>query len=277
MHKIRLFIFILFIVFDLNAQVTVVVADFENNSGGFNLDYWENAIPDFLTSELSKSDRIVIVERNKLDKVLEEQALGLTGVLDSSNAKQVGKLLNAQFIIQGTINQTNNKSRIDVNIIKVKTGEVKNEKVIAPDENHLEEMTQLLSNNIKKVLVGQGTYIEKVQLSEMPTTYFAIATGGLLVTTVLLNKSYLDNYNAYKGATQLSGFDSKYDKANNLNKLKILAASAAGIALVGTIYCWVRNMSANEILAVNENEISIYPNLALSPNNNIKAGFTIVF
>ena len=277
MIKKLIFISLLIIFSGLKAQVTVVVADFENNSGGFDLDFWEKAIPDFLTSELSKSDRIVIVERTKLDKILEEQALGLTGILDSSNVKQVGKLLNAQFIIQGTINQTNGKSRIDVNIIKVKTGEVKNEKVIAPDENHLEEMTQLLSNNIKKVLVGQGTYIEKVQLSEMPTTYFAIATAGLTVTTILLNNAYVDNYNAYKDATQLSDFDSKYDKANNTNKLKILAASAAGVALVGTIYCWVRNMSANEILASNEGEISIYPNLVYSQDNNFRAGFTIVF
>ena len=276
MHKKILFVLLLFIFSSLNAQVTVVIADFENNSGGFNLDYWEKAIPDFLTSELSKSDRIVIVERNKLDKVLEEQALGLTGVLDSSNVKQVGKLLNAQFIIQGTINQTNGKTRIDANIIKVKTGEVKNEKVIAPDENHLEEMIQLLGNNIKKVLVGQGTYTEKIQLSEMPTAYFAIATAGLAVTTVLLNNAYVDNYNAYKSATQLSNFDSKYDDANNMNKLKILAASVAGVALVGTIYCWVRNMSANEILAVNEGEINIYPNLAFSPDN-LMVGFNIAF
>jgi len=259
MIKNILFYILFFTLTSLNAQVTVVIADFENNSGGFNLDYWEKAIPDFLTSELSKSDRIVIVERKKLNKILEEQALVLSGVLDSSNVKQVGKLLNAQFIIQGTINQTNGKSRIDANIIKVKTGEIKNEKVIAPDENHLEEMTQLLSNNIKKVLVGQGSYIEKVQLSEMPTTYFAIATAGLTLTTILLNNAYIDNYNAYKNATQLSDFDSKYDKANDTNKLKILAASAAGVALAGTIYCWIRNMSSNEILAVNEDKVSIYP------------------
>ncbi len=267
---------LILISFSLNAQITVVIAAFENNSGGFNLDYWEKAIPDFLTSELSKSDKIVIVERNKLDKVLEEQALVLSGVLDSSNVQQVGKLLGAQFIIQGTINQTNSKTRIDVNIIKVKTGEVKNEKAIATDENHLEEMTQLLGNNIIKVLVGQGTYIEKVQLSEMPTTYFMIATAGFAVTTILLNNAYINNLNDYRDATQLSEFDSKYDKANNMNNLKIIAASITGVALAGTIYCWIRNISANEILASN-NKINIYPNLVFSPENKIITGLTIVF
>lgn len=270
-------IIILIIFSGLQAQVTLVVADFENNSGGFDLDYWEKAIPDFLTSELSKSDRIIVVERNKLDRVLQEQALGLTGILDSSNVQEVGKLLNAQFIVQGTINQTNGKSRIDASIIKVKTGEVKNEKVISPDTNHLEEMTQLLSNNIKKVLVGQGTYIEKVQLSEMPTTYFAIATAGLTVTSILLNSAYINNYNDYKNATNLSDFDSKYDKANNMNKLKIVAISAAGAALAGTIYCWLRNMSSNEILAVEGNKITIYPNLVYGQNDNLSAGITIAF
>ena len=267
---------LILISFSLNAQITVVIAAFENNSGGFNLDYWEKAIPDFLTSELSKSDKIVIVERNKLNKVLEEQALVLSGVLDSSNVQQVGKLLGAQFIIQGTINQTNSKTRIDVNIIKVKTGEVKNEKAIATDENHLEEMTQLLGNNIIKVLVGQGTYIKKVQLSEMPTTYFMIATAGFAVTTILLNNAYINNLNDYRDATQLSEFDSKYDKANNMNNLKIIAASITGVALAGTIYCWIRNISANEIMASN-NKINIYPNLVFSPENKIITGLTIVF
>ena len=272
----KIFLLLILISFGLNAQITVVITDFENNSGGFNLDYWEKAIPDFLTSELSKSDRIVIVERNKLDKVLEEQALVLSGILDSSNVKRVGKLLDAQFIIQGTINQTNGKTRIDANIIKVQTGEIKNEKAIAPDDNHLEEMIQLLSNNIKKVLVGQGTYIEKVQLSEMPTTYLIIATGGFALTAVLLNSAYIKNYNDYKSVTQLSEFNSKYDKANNMNKLKIVAASLTGAALVGTIYCWISNMSANEILAANENEINIYPNLAIS-QQKLTIGFNIVF
>lgn len=268
---------ILFIFSGLNGQVTLVIADFQNNSEGFDLDYWEKTIPNYLTSELSKSDRIIIVERNRLDKVLEEQALVMSGVLDSANVKEVGKLLNAQFIIQGTINKSNGNIRIDANIIKVKTGEIKNEKVIAPNDDHLEEMTQLLSNNIRNLLVGQGTYIEKIQLSEMPTTYFAVATAGLAITTVILNNVYIDNYNQYKSATQLSEFESKYDKANNMNKLKIITASAAGVALAGTIYCWIKNMSANEILAVKDNEINIYPILVYSHKKKLRAGFSIVF
>lgn len=276
MFKRLLIIFIFILSLQLQAQVTIVIADFENNSGGFNLDYWEKVIPDFLTSELSRSDRIVIIERNKLDKVLEEQALALSGILDSSNVQQVGNLLGAQFIIQGTINQTNDKTRIDVNIIKVKTGEVKNEKVVAPDENHLEEMTQILGNNIKKVLVGQGDYIKKVNLSEMPTNYFLAATAGFAITTVLLNNAYINNLNDYKNETKLSEFDSKYDKANNTNKLKIVAASLTGVALVGTIYCWIKNKSANEILASN-NKMHIYPNLAIATENKIITGITIVF
>ena len=49
MIKKIIFISLLVIFSGLKAQVTVVVADFENNSGGFDLDFWEKAIPDFLT------------------------------------------------------------------------------------------------------------------------------------------------------------------------------------------------------------------------------------
>ena len=57
-----LVLFILFSFFPLRAQLTIAIADFKNNTYTFYLDDWEKSIPEFLKSELSKSENLVIVE-----------------------------------------------------------------------------------------------------------------------------------------------------------------------------------------------------------------------
>lgn len=278
--KILIKIFILNIVLfsTLSAQITVAIADFENNSDTFNLDYWENAIPDFLKNHLSKSEKIVLVERDRLDNVLQEQALGQTGLIDSANIQQVGNLIGAQYIIQGSISKSGSKTRIDANIIRVESGEIKNEKVIAPNMDNINEMVELLANNINHVLTGDVLYKEKYQLNRYPTTYFLAATASLTAATIFINNAYRKKLDEYNSETSLSNFDKKYDDANNLNKLKIIAISAAGTALIGTIYCWIRNLSAEDILAYNRNsEFNIIPNLAFTSKDRINAGVYIYF
>jgi len=101
------FIFIIVCLFGkVQGQVTVAIADFKNQSDAFYLDSWEKSVPDFLKSELSVSPRITIVERRALESVLQEQALSMTGLVDSTTAQQVGGLIGAQYIISGTINKT---------------------------------------------------------------------------------------------------------------------------------------------------------------------------
>lgn len=274
--KILIILFVLCL--NLPAQITVAIADFENNSGIFNLDYWEKAIPDFLKSELSKSNRLIIVERNRLDNVLKEHALGMTGMIDSSKIQQVGNLIGAQYIIQGRINKSGNRTRIDADIIKVESGEIKNEKVIAPNSDNINEMIILLSNNIRNLLTGDVSYKKNYQLDKYPTTYFLAATAGLTVATILINNSYQDKLDIYNAETKLSGFDTKYDDANSLNKWKIVAASAAGVALVGTIYCWYQNITSEDILAYNRNSgFNVIPNLAFNSKGGVNAGVSIYF
>ena len=74
------------------AQTTVAIGDFQNRTNRIYLDSWEQKIPEFLQSELSGSSEIVLVERQSLQAILEEQALTMTGLVDSSTAQEVGRL-----------------------------------------------------------------------------------------------------------------------------------------------------------------------------------------
>jgi TolB-like protein len=271
-------LFIMFSICPLQAQMTVAIADFKNNTDAFYLDDWEKSIPEFLKSELSKSEDLVIVERRQLEAVLKEQALSMTGLVDSSTAQQIGNLLGAEYVISGTINQSGKWTRIDAKIIRVSSGHVKSEKVQAPDDKHLTEMVNLLGNNIIVLLSGDGTYIEKETLTNYPTTYFLAASAGLAIGTLVVNNAYNKKVEEYQHATELSEFDEAYDAANNLNKVRIVMASLTGVAVIGTIYCWIQNMSPDEILAYEgPMKPKFVPTIIFDGEGGVYAALTIHF
>jgi curli biogenesis system outer membrane secretion channel CsgG len=64
-----------------------------------------------------------IIERNQLHKVLEEQALGQSGVLDSETAVVVGKIMGIDAVVVGSISALNSALESDARILNVETGE----------------------------------------------------------------------------------------------------------------------------------------------------------
>ncbi len=271
-------IFIITAFFPLKAQITVVIADFKNSSDIFYLNSWEQSVPEFLKSELSRTDEILVVERRQLEAVLKEQALNMTGLVDTSTAQKVGNLLGAEYVINGTINQLEDGVRIDAKIIHISTGQVKSEKVQAPDNKYLGEMIALLGNNIIFLLSGKGVHQDKLTLKKYPTGYFLAASAGLAIGTLLVNNSYNNKLDEYHQATRLSEFDDSYDTANNLNKFRITMATLTGVALIGTVYCWINNMSPDEITAYHPLKgPGVIPFLAIDGEGGVYATINIRF
>ncbi len=75
-----------------------------------------------LTTAFVKSDAFKIIERGQLQKVLEELQLTQTGILDTTNAKQIGKMVGADAIVIGNIMKIGNDIRLDARIIDVESG-----------------------------------------------------------------------------------------------------------------------------------------------------------
>ncbi|HZP68016.1 MAG TPA: CsgG/HfaB family protein [Rudaea sp.] len=83
---------------------TIGVAEFTNQtsagwwSGGVG---WE--LSSMLSNELSSSGAFRVVERQKLQNVLEEQNLGASGRVASGTSAKIGKLTGAQYLVTGTV------------------------------------------------------------------------------------------------------------------------------------------------------------------------------
>lgn len=232
-----------------SAQITVAISDFQNQTDKFYLDSWEEKIPDFLKSELSRSPEITLVERRNIKAILDEQALTMAGLVDTAKAQQVGKLAGAEYIITGTINEVGSRVRIDAKVINVSSGKVLSEKVDAPDQQYLSEMVELLGNNLRYQLLGSGKYREKISLGKCPTLYFLAGTGVALTATLLVNNAFHNKQDEYRQATGLEDFDNLYDSANRLNKVRYVLATITGIGAATAFYCWIKNLSPEEVLA----------------------------
>jgi curli biogenesis system outer membrane secretion channel CsgG len=80
----------------------IAILDFENlaDFGGQKLG---SAIADQLVSHVARSNRYILIERSRIEKILQEQALGQSGTITEETAAQVGKLLGVESLVLGKI------------------------------------------------------------------------------------------------------------------------------------------------------------------------------
>jgi TolB-like protein len=126
MKKIILSAFLALSAAALFAQVTVIsVSDFTMESDNSEYKYLGKGISRLVAGELRKSGKVKLVEREDLKKILEEQELSLSDLMDSSKQVQLGKMLSAQFVVMGEIIDMGRTSvLISVRMASVETGEV---------------------------------------------------------------------------------------------------------------------------------------------------------
>jgi TolB-like protein len=81
-------------------------------------------IAEELTTALFNSGKFNIVERNLLNKVLDELKLGQTGIVELKSAKELGKMTGVDAIIAGTIADLGTTIAINCRLIETESGEV---------------------------------------------------------------------------------------------------------------------------------------------------------
>ncbi len=86
----------------------VAVMDFEDKTGH---GAWHigSGMADMLTTALVKSGKFMVIERQQLQAVLKEQAMGLSGAITPQSAAQVGKLLGVELMVIGSVNEFGEK------------------------------------------------------------------------------------------------------------------------------------------------------------------------
>jgi TolB-like protein len=100
----------------------IAIMEFPDLNG--NISEFGKFIPEELTTRLFMTRKFEVLERQLLNKVLEEQNLGMTGLIDASSAARIGKVLGVDAIVTGTITDMGNMIRINARMIATETAGV---------------------------------------------------------------------------------------------------------------------------------------------------------
>src|SRR5215208_1994314 len=90
---------------DKSTKPRIAVLEFKNKAD--NQWWWHGgaqASQDVFVTELVKSGKFRVVEREQLQALMEEKNLTLSGDVDPSTAVKIGKLLGVNYLLTGALN-----------------------------------------------------------------------------------------------------------------------------------------------------------------------------
>ena len=94
---------------------TLAVLYFRNMSGSSMFDPFQKGIAIMLITDLSKLKKLQVVERVKLQAIMEELKLGMSGLTERGQGPRVGRLLGAAYILGGDLGQGRGSDHVTVN------------------------------------------------------------------------------------------------------------------------------------------------------------------
>ncbi len=109
---------------DSKHRNSIAVLDFDDKT----IDRVEHnigfAVSELLTTKLSESGKFRIVERKRINKILEEIALGQTGLIDEDEAVRAGRLSGADIIVLGSVSELGNLYNLNIRLIEVESANI---------------------------------------------------------------------------------------------------------------------------------------------------------
>ena len=103
-------------------KTTIAVIEFTDLQG--NVTDFGRFLAEELITRLYDAGAFKVIERQLLNRIIAEQKLSLTGVVDPASAKQLGKILGVDAIVSGTISNMAQSIRVNARLISTETGEI---------------------------------------------------------------------------------------------------------------------------------------------------------
>jgi TolB-like protein len=107
-----------------DAPKRVAVLYFDNNTKNRDYDVLQKGLADMLVTDLSAVESLQVVEREKLQSLIEELKLQKSRYFDPATAQKLGKVAGAEYAVTGAFAELDPKMRIDVRLIEVATAKV---------------------------------------------------------------------------------------------------------------------------------------------------------
>jgi len=143
-------------------KAKIAVLDFQLQGEGFETKDMGIIVAEWFITALVKAGRFEVIERGLIQKLLEEQKLSMTGIVDATTATKIGKFLGVKTIISGSVMKLQNVIEINARIIDVETASIiAAENVKSTAAIRLQDLVVQMSEKIIKNFPLEGYVVNK--------------------------------------------------------------------------------------------------------------------
>lgn len=103
---------------------TVAVLYFDYEGANAELQLLKKGLAQMLISDLSAHEPVQLVERDRLQQVMDELELNQSSRFDQATANKVGKLLGARYLVLGGYFDVMSTLRVDARVVETETGRI---------------------------------------------------------------------------------------------------------------------------------------------------------
>lgn len=143
--------------------LTVAVFDFE--SADARLKESGAQLAQLLTAKLSTRELLIMVERQDLAKLLGEQEVGVSGLVNPGSAARIGQLTRARVLITSRVFAAGGETTAVLKIVGSETGRVFGETVAFPSTGSLTGPAERLAAKVAGLLKAQRTKLVGAAIS----------------------------------------------------------------------------------------------------------------
>ncbi len=141
----------------------VAILPFLNDSPTATLDDMELGFAELFQSALSEVPGVRLVERQALEKILSEQKLSESGLVDDSTAVALGKLAGAQILLSGSFFEHDSDLVIQVRTMSAESGRIIGATRVAGKTSDFDQLIEQLTNQLTAGMTAEGS-----EASELP-------------------------------------------------------------------------------------------------------------
>jgi len=146
-------------------KTKIAVFDFQLQGEGFETVDMGKIVAEWLITALVKEGRFDVIERRLLEKILEEQKLGMSGIITENSAVKLGKLLGAKIIISGSVMRFQNIIEVNSRIIDVESAAIiAAESVKSTTTTRLEDLVIEMAKKINRDFPLEGYIVHRDEM-----------------------------------------------------------------------------------------------------------------
>jgi TolB-like protein len=157
------------------SPLTIAISDFATKGGNADQQWVGNSCIEAIVSKLSGQKNIKVVERQYLNKIIDEIKLQASGLVDENTAVEAGNLVAVKYFVIGsaTISETN--LMIRVRVVDVATSQIKTSSEVSGNLNEIFKLQNELTQKIAAGLTLGSVTFESNDAGNQSNMTFSVA------------------------------------------------------------------------------------------------------